>query len=437
MATSACHLQVEIIFLEMLYFMKQLFLLLITQILSLFLHLPNRAPLPNHSLYRVILPFSLQLLFQSPILNLSLLICVLLIILFHSHFHPHLINFHPLLLLLTLTIHLIVETCSLPLTSPTLACIYVPSGPSPVVVASVPVQEYDPAIFPPSLSSSPKSTPMCRYVPYVCDSSLIPFSSILDSSTDVPYLLLKNPKPAPVNVEPMHTITKTYIQSLTISSDDLIHRGPTYITEALLSPQRTLAVKEELSALSDNNTWPIAPLHSGRIPIECKWLFRVKRNANGDIARYKARPVAKGFSQKLGFDFQETSSPVIKSTIVHIILSLVLTHKWYMRQVDINNAFLHGDLVEEVYMVHPPGFEHISEYSHLTCKLQKALYGLKKASCAWFEKLKSFLHTNLGFKVSIVDSCLFIKFDNDFFVLLLVFVQWLMMLLYPLMLSSS
>lgn len=115
---------------------------------------------------------------------------------------------------------------------------------------------------------------------------------------------------------------------------------------------------------------------------------------------------ANGFLQKSGFDFQETFTPAIKSATVRIVLSFVLTHKWCLRQVDINNTFLHGDLAEEVYMALPPGFEQTSDTSHLGCKFHKALYGLNK----------------FVFRVSIADSCLFIKSNIDVFDLLLVYV---------------
>lgn len=115
---------------------------------------------------------------------------------------------------------------------------------------------------------------------------------------------------------------------------------------------------------------------SSRVPIGCKWLFQIKISTNGYIGSYKARLVAKGFSHKLGFDFQETFSPMIKSVTVHIVLSLALTHKWCLRQFDSNSAFLHGELTAEVYMVQRPGFEQLSESSHMVCT-HLCLYVLK------------------------------------------------------------
>lgn len=153
------------------------------------------------------------------------------------------------------------------------------------------------------------------------------------------------------------------------------------------------------------------PLTAGRSPIGCKWLFKIKRHVNGSIAGAKVRLVAKGFSHKARFDFQETFTLVVKWATIRIGLSLALTHNWCLRQVDINNEFIHVELTEEVYMVPPPGFKQqsFSDSTISVCKLQKALYGLKQDPHAWFEELKSFLLHSLTFTVSIADNCLFIK----------------------------
>ena len=123
--------------------------------------------------------------------------------------------------------------------------------------------------------------------------------------------------------------------------------------------------------------------------IGCKWVFRIKRKADGSIDSYKARLVAKGFHQQQGIDFKETFSPVIKPTTIRLILSLAITFNWPLRQLDVQNAFLHGYLNEEVYMVQPSGFQDHHFPTHV-CKLNKALYGLKQAPRAWYHRLSSF-----------------------------------------------
>lgn len=132
----------------------------------------------------------------------------------------------------------------------------------------------------------------------------------------------------------------------------------------------------------------------------------------------------KGFNKRTGFDFQDAFSPVVKFGTLHIVPSLSLTHKWWLRQVDVNNSFLHGDLSKEMCMIQPPGFEEsLFDGSTLVCKLKKPYSGLKQASQPQFDKWKSFLLNSLDFKVSVVDSCMFIKSDNKFLVLLLVYVD--------------
>ena len=123
-----------------------------------------------------------------------------------------------------------------------------------------------------------------------------------------------------------------------------------------------------------------------------KWIYRVKQNSDGSINKYKARLVAKGFLQTEGVDYQETFSPVVKAAIIRIVLSLAVINNWKLRQVDINNAFLNGELSETVYMPQPEGFEN-SEHPNYVCKLKKALYGLKQAPRAWFDKLRSVLES--------------------------------------------
>ena len=109
-------------------------------------------------------------------------------------------------------------------------------------------------------------------------------------------------------------------------------------------------MQEEYDALIQNSTWTLIPQRPGPNLVGNKWVFHIKQNPDGSIARYKAHLVAKGFHPQPGIDFHKTFSPVISPTIVRTVLSLTLNRKWGIRQPDVNNVFLNGHLKEEVYM---------------------------------------------------------------------------------------
>jgi hypothetical protein len=165
-------------------------------------------------------------------------------------------------------------------------------------------------------------------------------------------------------------------------------------------------MQTEFNALLQNHTWTLVPPQQATNLVGCKWVFKVKRHADGSIERHKAHLVAKGFHQQAGLDYGETFSPVVKPTTIRTVLSMAYSPGWDMRQIDIQNAFLHGFLDEEVYMSQPPSFSNPT-LPHHVYKLHKALYGLKQAPRAWFPKFSTML-CDLGFISSKANSSLFI-----------------------------
>lgn len=145
------------------------------------------------------------------------------------------------------------------------------------------------------------------------------------------------------------------------------------IDDALNDQNWKAAVLEEIKALEKNNTWCITNLPSGKKPVGCKWIFRVKHD--GNIERLKARLVVKGYTQSYDIDYQETFAPVARLNNVRVLISIAANSDWPLYQIDVKNGFFNGDLEEEVYMKIPSGFEP-SVIVNKVCRLQKSLYGL-------------------------------------------------------------
>jgi len=181
---------------------------------------------------------------------------------------------------------------------------------------------------------------------------------------------------------------------------------PKNVQDALSVPEWKAAVLEEMNALEKNQTWKVVNLPKGKSTVGCKWVFTVKYNSDGSLERYKARLVAKRFTQTYGIDYSETFAPVAKLNTVRVLLSIATNLNWPLQQLDVKNAFLNGDLKEEVYMDPPPGFS--KKFWLNVCKLQKSLYGLKQSSRAWFEKFTTAVNRQ-GYRQSQVDHTMFTR----------------------------
>jgi hypothetical protein len=194
---------------------------------------------------------------------------------------------------------------------------------------------------------------------------------------------------------------------------------PCHYQAALSIPHWRSAMESEVQALHQNGTWTLVPPRSGINVIDSKWVFKVKKHADGTIERYKARLVAKGFKQRYGLDYEDTFSPMVKPATIRL-LSLAVTRGWSLRQLDVQNAFLLG-VLEEVYMRQPPGFVNSAHPTHLY-RLVKAIYGLNQAPCAWHARLASALRSH-GFVPSTAHTLLFLLQRPEVTMYLLVYVD--------------
>ncbi|CAL8992943.1 unnamed protein product [Prunus brigantina] len=277
---------------------------------------------------------------------------------------------------------------------------------------------------PTSLSSSPSSPPPLRR------SHRIPQPSIL--LRDFHCNATMPPSPAQSSSSPTPGKGSRYPLSNFLAYDHLssTHRTfvaaiskiiePTTYAQASTDPLWCDAMAKELQALEQNHTWSLTSLPAGKHPIGCKWVYKVKYHSNGSVERYKARLVAKGYTQQEGLDYTETFSPTAKLVTFRCLLALAAVRNWPLHQLDVQNAFLHGDLNEEVYMTLPPGFCRQGE--NLVCRLHKSLYGLKQASRNWFAKFTTALRA-AGFVQSLADYSLFTRSQNNSFTALLIYVD--------------
>ncbi|KAG9449432.1 hypothetical protein H6P81_009397 [Aristolochia fimbriata] len=199
---------------------------------------------------------------------------------------------------------------------------------------------------------------------------------------------------------------------------------PISFSQAINSKESELwcnAMKEEMDCMSSNKVWDLVQLLTGFKPIGCKWIFKTKRDSLGNIERYIARLVAKGFTQREGIDYTDTYSPVSKKDSLRIILTLVAHFDLELHQMDVKTAFLNGELEEEVYMKQPEGFSS-SLGEQLVCKLQKSIYSLKQASRQWYLKFHDVI-SSFEFVESVMDQCIYQKVSESKICFLVLYVD--------------
>ncbi|CAL1400034.1 unnamed protein product [Linum trigynum] len=305
-------------------------------------------------------------------------------------------------------------------------------------------------------SPSVKTTPLNPSPPVQSPSSPVQSATNTDDSDNISILSDSSPPPVPSSPPPVVPLRKStrqttfpkkfndfYVGLNQVSYDpkitippDLAHLSPeqqhfAMILAAAFEPscyaeaaqdfRWNEAMIEELKALFDNDTWDITDLPGGVKAIGCRWVFRIKYNPDGSIERFKARLVAKGYTQIYGIDYCDTFSPVAKLTSVKMLLAVASVNSWHLHQMDVNNAFLNGELEEDVYMELPEGLRNKPEYKGKVCKLKKSLYGLKQASRMWYAKLTDSLLAN-GFRQSKSDYSIFLTDIRGHLVVLIVYV---------------
>ena len=155
--------------------------------------------------------------------------------------------------------------------------------------------------------------------------------------------------------------------------------------------------------------------------VSCRWVYTLKYFPDGTIHRHKACLVARGFSQQYAIDYEDTFSPMVRMCSVRIIVSMAVKLDWPLHQLDVSNAFLYGDLIEEVYMEQPPGYVGIGDHSKVF-RLRRAIYGLKQSLQAWFTKFSELIRCQ-GFSACEVEPTVFQRSTTSGCVVLAVYVD--------------
>lgn len=247
------------------------------------------------------------------------------------------------------------------------------------VAAGISTQEYTPS--PPSISTTSNSEQSSG------NQSSIRAESNSDSSSGSPehrkFRLLSNIYNETEEVELEE-------EMLLLSIDE-----PVCYSQAATKKEWKSAMQQEIDSIEKNETWRLTDLPAGHKAIGLKWVYKLKKDTNGDIIKHKARLVAKGYVQKQGVDYEEVFAPVTRLETVRLLLALAAKNGWEVHHLDVKSAFLNGVLQEEVYVLQPEGFEKDGE-EHKVYRLLKALYGLRQAPRAWYSQLNKCL-IKLGF----------------------------------------
>lgn len=209
----------------------------------------------------------------------------------------------------------------------------------------------------------------------------------------------------------------------TSSNPDYIS-DPVSVQDALSRPDKDKwieAMQDELQAFDENQAWvPVEQLPSGKTLVQCKWVFKIKVNSDKSV-RYRARLVAKGFTQKPGIDYEDTFSPVVRHSTLRLLFALSVQLNLDVTHLDVKTAFLNGYLKEDIYMYQPDISCDVNR-KKVIVKLNKAIYGLKQSSRSWYERVEKCL-CELGFKKCKLEPCVFTKMDDNVKIIIALYVD--------------
>jgi hypothetical protein len=170
------------------------------------------------------------------------------------------------------------------------------------------------------------------------------------------------------------------------------------------------AADAEFNSLQANDTWDLVSLPTGRRALTSRWVFKVKRDEMGKVDRYKGRLVARGFAQQHGVDYEETYSPVVRFDTIRALLAHAVQSGLHVHQMDVETAFLNGELEEEVFMQQPEGYAEPGK-EDLVCRLKKSLYGLKQSPRCWNKAFRDYMEES-KFVQATADACVFVRGDT-------------------------
>jgi transposase InsO family protein len=192
------------------------------------------------------------------------------------------------------------------------------------------------------------------------------------------------------------------------------------VDAALSSPDRDLwvaAMAKELASLANLGVYEPSEAPPGVKPLSCRWVLRRKRDEAGNIACFKARLVVRGFLQRPGIDYEETFAPTLSRSALRILLAVAASRRWTLRQMDVETAFLHGEIDSDIFVSFPgvcPGDDSVvgSVTGNHVWKLKKALYGLRQSPRLWFKKLSDTLR-KVGWQLVTLESCMYVRRDSQ------------------------